>query len=98
MGAGMVGNYIGTVLASLFLPLVWLIVARLVPPLRRSPGVANAVAVALAWFAAFASARGAGSAGPAIVAAVMAAALFYWNYRRDVRALADAQSRAPSSA
>lgn len=47
MAAGL-GMFIGALLVSLLVAVVWLIITKLIPPLKRNPKVAYGIAMALA--------------------------------------------------
>jgi uncharacterized membrane protein YagU involved in acid resistance len=46
--AAMVGMFVGAFIVSLLVAVVWLIVAKLIPPLKRNPKAAYGAAMALA--------------------------------------------------
>jgi len=88
MSASQVGALIGSILSLMLAPAVWLLVARVISPLRRRPDIANAIAAILVCFGAYASLIGSGSTGFPVIAAILLLCLLFWNYRRDVRGLA----------
>lgn len=45
----MVARFVGVFLGTLVLPVVWLIICRVIPPLRRRPGVSCGIGIALAF-------------------------------------------------
>ena len=87
MGPGQLGYLIGTLLTLVVVGAVWLIVAKLIPPLRRRPGVSNLVAAVLVLCAAVANASEGGSAAMPLFAGLLVSGLLWWNYRREARAL-----------
>ncbi len=84
-------------LASLILiAAVWLIIARLIPPLRRRPGLSNAVAGVLVCFLAYVSLVGGEPFNRVAVGVPITLGMLWWNYRRGMRALAQKASVAES--
>lgn len=88
-GPAQVGQLIGVVLVYMVVAAIWLIVAKIVPPLRKRPRVSNALAAALVCVFALASVTGTNSQvshSITVTAAVIVLALIWWNYRRDSHA------------
>jgi hypothetical protein len=88
MSAGYIGSLIGSALFVVFAVFIWLIIAKVIPALRRRPAVSNGVGGALALFLSYAGVRGSDDYLPGILSAVVVLLLLWWNYRRDVNALA----------
>jgi hypothetical protein len=87
---GQVSAFIGLFLVALAFAAVPLIIFKLIPPMRRRPGLSNGIAGALGVLATFLPANT--PLTQRIVVALLLAALFFWQYGRDVRALANAPS------
>jgi len=83
--------------AALLGPLILLIVFKLIPATRKRPAVANGVCGVLGVLMSFVSV--ATPLMEKIVVAVLVAGLFYWQYVRDVKKLANvSQANAPPHA
>ena len=83
MNAAMVGSVIGLALGSLLLPVLILIVARFVGPMKRNPGVVYSVCAALALLLCFLGASTSGSWGASSAASVLALLFLLWGYSRE---------------
>jgi hypothetical protein len=81
-----VGFVLGVFLASMFIPVILLIVFGLTP-LKRKPKISHGVAGVLAIATAFAAAGGGGDPLASVLAAILAAAVFWWGYARAKRRL-----------
>jgi drug/metabolite transporter (DMT)-like permease len=53
MNPAMAGYIVGAMLISLLLPIVWLLIARVIPSIRARVGLAYGIAMVLAWPTAF---------------------------------------------
>jgi hypothetical protein len=53
----LLGQMIGQMTAALILPIVWLVITRIVPPLRRQIALSYKIAMVLAWPSAFLNPR-----------------------------------------
>jgi hypothetical protein len=85
-----IGHFVGMLLAALVGPLILLIVFKLIPAMRRRPGASNGITGVLAVLIAFVPVNT--PLVEKVVAAALLAALFYWQYTRDLRALARASA------
>ena len=92
---GMLGYIIGGTLASLLVPVLILVAARFIGPMKRNPKVVYTVCGVLAVLASALPASSSGEWGAAAISAVLALLFLWWGYRRDARALAPPP--APSS-
>jgi hypothetical protein len=92
--AGQAGSFIGSIVATLIIPLILLIIFKLIPAMRRRPAISNGIPGALGVLIAFV---GGMPMTQEVIVAALVAALFYWQYRRDVTALAKASApKSPS--
>ena len=92
MNPAQVGMFVGSFMVSLFFAVVWLLICKAIPPMRRKPGVSYGVAIGLAFVPAFVT-----IGGPTfwnVLAALLCAGLMYWQY---TRAKAKLQSQVSST-
>jgi len=83
MGAGQIGNIMGTFLASIILPVIILIICNFIPAAKRNPKIVYGICVVLAVAAcAITLNGGGGNVLDASLAAVLAIAFLYWGYVR----------------
>ena len=94
---GMIGYIFGVTVASLLVPVLILIAARFIGPMKRNSRVVYTVCAVLAVLACALSASSSAEWGAAVISAVLALLFLWWGYRRDARALAPppAPSRVP---
>lgn len=83
MSAGMVGYVIGQFVMFLLVAAIWLIITKLIPPLRRRPGISYGVAMVLVVLLALTQIGVSSSLALTAVAVVVCEALLFWQYRRD---------------
>lgn len=80
MNAGLIGYMIGMIAASLVLPIIVLVVLTLIPATKGKHavnyGIAGAIAVITPWIAL------GDQMGLALVASLILAGIFYWQYKR----------------
>ncbi len=91
-----IGHFIGFFLGTLILPVVWLIICKVIPPLRRRPGVSYGIAIALAFLPSLGFiARSFPSqlVASELLVGLLCAALLFWQYTRAKAKL----RRAPSN-
>jgi hypothetical protein len=89
MSAGMVGYIIGGFFASILLPVLILVVARFVGPMRRNPKVVYSVCAVLALLVCAGGANGADNWWPPAIAAVLALLFLLVGYVRETKKSAD---------
>src|SRR5258705_2130285 len=65
---------------SLILPVLWLIICKIIRPLRRRPGISYGIAMALAFVWGLFEIRG--DSRVTIIGAPFAAAFLFWQYKR----------------
>ena len=73
----MIGYFIGQFASFLILAAIWLIITKLIPPLRRRPSISYGVAMALVALLALTQIGVSSS-----LAAVLCEGLLFWQYRR----------------
>lgn len=83
MSAGLIGYVFGQFIMFLLVAVVWLIITKLIPPLRRRPGVSYGVAMVLVVLLALTQIGVSSSLALTTVAAIVCEALLFWQYRRD---------------
>ncbi len=80
MNAGLIGYMVGTIAASLVLPVILLVVLKLIPATKGKHavnyGIAGSIAVITPWIAL------GDQMGLALVASLILAGIFYWQYKR----------------
>lgn len=86
---------VGTFVVSILIPVTLLVVFQFTP-LKTKPGIAYGIPGALAVLTPFATLAIGGHATKAVIAAVLAAALFGWGYMRAAKKQAT-QSSAPDA-
>jgi multisubunit Na+/H+ antiporter MnhE subunit len=74
------GNFTGQFVGSLLFAVVWLIICKAVPSLRKQLGVSYGVAVVFAFVPPLVTTDGLSIAG--ILAAGLCAVLLFWQYKR----------------
>jgi hypothetical protein len=87
---GQIGSFFGLFIVTLIGPLILLIIFKLIAVMRKRPAVSNGIAGALGVLMSFVPVGT--PLMEKIVVAVLMAALFYWQYVRDVKALAKAST------
>jgi len=80
---GMIGYLFGQFLIFLVVAAIWLIVTKLIPPLRRRPGVSYGVAMALVLLASLTQIHASSWLVLTGVAFLLCEALLFWQYRRE---------------
>jgi len=80
MGPAQVGQMLGAFATSLLFAVVWLIICRVIPPLRKRLGVSYGVAIALALVPPIVTVGGPNLLN--IVGALLCVGLLVWQYRR----------------
>lgn len=83
MSAGEFGSVVGGAFASLLLPVLILIVARFVDPMKRHPGIVYSVCAVLVLLACAFAASTQEFWGPNIGSATLALLILGWSYTRD---------------
>ena len=96
MSAGMVGYILGGTMASLLVPVLILISARFIAPLKRNPRVVYPVCAVLVLLVCSLGPSVSGEWLAAAISAVLALLFLWWGYRRDARAVLPPRP-APSS-
>lgn len=79
----MFGYVIGQFVMFLLVAAIWLIITKLIPPLRRRPGISYGVAMVLVVLLALTQIGLSPSLAFTALAAVICEALLFWQYRRD---------------
>lgn len=80
MNAAQFGMFIGSFAVSLFLAVVWLLIGKAIPPLRRRSGVSYGIAIALGFLPSFVTMGGPSASN--MLAALLCAGLLFWQYTR----------------
>lgn len=80
---GMAGYIVGQFVMFLLVASVWLIITKLIRPLRRRVGVSYGVAMGLVAFLALAQIGVSESLLLTFVVAVACESILFWQYRRD---------------
>jgi hypothetical protein len=80
MGPGQLGYMVGAFATSLLFAVVWLIICRIIPPLRKRIGVSYGVAIALAFVPSFVTVGGPNVFN--IIGALLCVGLLFWQYKR----------------
>jgi hypothetical protein len=82
MSAGQLGYLAGAFAISLFFATVWLIICKVIPPLRRKLGVSYGVAIALAFLPALITIGVSDAIYLNFLGAFLCAGLLFWQYKR----------------
>lgn len=82
MSAGLIGYFFGAFVMSLLFAAVWLIICKLVPPLRKKPGISYGVAMVLALIPPFLTLGVSDTIIVNFVAAFACVGLLFWQYKR----------------
>jgi hypothetical protein len=75
-------------LMGLLVPVLILITARFIGPMKRNPKVVYSICAVLAVLVCTLPPAATGQWGPAVISAVLALLFLWWGYRRDSRSLA----------
>ena len=75
------GHVLGIFGLSLAFALVWLVISKIVPPLRERVGFSYGIAAVLAFVPSFITPRGPHALN--LIGPVLCAGLILWQYRRD---------------
>lgn len=82
------GYVVGVFGLSLAFALIWLVISKIVPPLRERLGLSYAVAAVLAFVPSFISPHGPNVLN--LIGPLLCVCLLFWQYRRDRKRLANA--------
>ncbi len=82
MSAGQLGYLAGAFAMSLLFAAVWLIICKVVPPLRRKLGVSYGIAIALAFLPALLTIGASDAIHLNFLGAFLCAGLLFWQYKR----------------
>jgi hypothetical protein len=80
MSAGQFGYLIGAFAMSLLFAVVWLIICKTIPPLRRKLGVSYGVAIALSFVPSLVTVGGPSILN--IIGTLLCAGLLFWQFKR----------------
>lgn len=94
MNLAALGEFVGAFAISLGVAAIWLLISYAIPPLRRRPPISYGVAIALVAVMALIPAGGPN--GASVGAAILCAALLYWQMRRAQRKLGNVQAPTPA--
>jgi hypothetical protein len=80
MSVGQFGYLIGAFAMSLLFAVVWLIICKAIPPLRRKIGVSYGVAIALAFVPSLVTVGGPNILN--IIGTLLCVGLLFWQFKR----------------
>lgn len=81
MSAGQIGYIIGAFAMSLLFSVVWLIICKVIPPLRKKLNISYAVAIGLAFVPSLVTIGGPNILN--IIGTLLCAGLLFWQFRRE---------------
>lgn len=82
MSAGLIGYFVGSFAMSLLFAAIWLIICKVMPPMKMKPGVAYGVAMALAFVPPLLTIGVSDVIVVNFVAAFACVGLLFWQYKR----------------
>jgi hypothetical protein len=89
MGAAQLGYFIGSFAMSLLFAAVWLIISKVIPPIRHRLRFSYGIAVVLAFLPPLITLGGPTASN--LLGALLCAALLFWQYKRARRKLGTPQ-------
>lgn len=82
MSAGLIGYFVGSFVMSLLVAIIWLIICKVVPPLRKKPRVAYGVAMVLALVPPLLTIGVSDAIAINFAGAFVCIGLLFWQYKR----------------
>jgi hypothetical protein len=96
MNPAIFGYFVGQFVGSLLLAVIWLLISKAIPPLRREPAITYSIAVVFGFVPVLVTLDEPSYSG--FLAALLCAALLFWQYKRAKAKLRAAAADTPRGA